>query len=164
MMDLGSLICTRSKPSCEACPLNNDCAALRKELVSELPTPKKRMSLPVKKKYWLVSTSKKGVLLYQNPPAGLWGGLWAFPEFETRDELSVWCENEGINLTEAETLAEKRHTFSHYHLDYTPIICMPPKIQLKVADQNKTCWYQTNSHAKIGLPKPVSELIKLLTG
>ena len=162
MMDLGSLVCTRSKPSCDTCPLNGECIALEKGLVSELPTPKKRVSLPVKKKYWLVSTSNKGVLLQQNPPTGLWGSLWAFPEFETHDELASWCEDEGINLTEATTLAEKRHTFSHYHLDYTPIICISAKPQLKIAEAKKSCWYQANSRAKIGLPKPVSELINQL--
>ena len=162
MMDLGSLVCTRSKPLCDTCPLNGECAALAKDLVSELPTPKKRVSLPVKKKYWLVSTSNKGVLLQQNPPTGLWGALWAFPEFETHDELVSWCKGEGINLTEATTLAEKRHTFSHYHLDYTPIVCASANPQLKIAEAKKSCWYQTNSRAKIGLPKPVSELINQL--
>jgi len=163
MMDLGATVCKRSKPDCSQCPLKEDCLALKKNLVQELPTAKKRMSLPVKKRYWLVSKNGQEVLLNQRPPAGLWGGLWAFPEFETYDELVAWCDGNGTDLRGAEKRAEKRHTFSHYHLDYTPIVCSPPVKRAKVEEDNKSSWYEINSHVKIGLPKPVSELIAQLT-
>ncbi|MEW4983820.1 MAG: A/G-specific adenine glycosylase [Cycloclasticus sp.] len=163
MMDLGATVCTRSKPNCQDCPLMKNCLALEQGLVSELPTPKKRTSLPVKKRYWLVSKGEQGVLLNQRPPVGLWGGLWAFPEFINYEELIAWSNANGININEAEKLPEKRHTFSHYHLDYTPIICAPPITGSKVEEGAKSSWYQTNSRVKIGLPKPVSELISQLT-
>jgi len=163
MMDLGATVCKRSKPKCKECPLMGDCLALKQNVVSELPTPKKRVSLPVKKRYWLVSKNGSEVLLNQRPPAGLWGGLWAFPEFETYDELLAWCHAEGVDLNKAKMLPEKRHTFSHYHLDYTPIVCSPATIQPRIEEGNKSSWYQINSRVKIGLPKPVSELIFQLT-
>jgi len=40
VMDLGALVCTRSNPACPACPVADDCRALREGLVEELPTPK----------------------------------------------------------------------------------------------------------------------------
>lgn len=162
MMDLGATVCKRSKPNCPQCPLMSDCLALKANLVSELPTPKKRVSLPVKKRYWLVSKNGQEVLLNQRPPAGLWGGLWAFPEFETYDELVDWCDNNGTDLSDAEKRPEKRHTFSHYHLDYTSIVCSQPSMTPRIAEDNKSSWYQINSRVKIGLPKPVSELISQL--
>jgi A/G-specific adenine glycosylase len=164
MMDLGATVCTRSKPACSQCPLSVNCLALQQARVDQFPTPKKRSTLPVKKRFWLVQKNEDDVLLFKNPPVGLWGGLWAFKEFETRGELNTWCDHEGINLNESEMLTEKRHTFSHYHLDYTPIICSLSQRQLKIAEPNRSCWYQINSHVKIGLPKPVSELVKQLTG
>ena len=163
MMDLGATVCKRSNPDCPQCPLKDDCLALKKNLVSELPTPKKRMSLPVKKRYWLVFKNAQTVLLNQRPPTGLWGGLWAFPEFETYDQLVEWCEKNDTDITGAKTIAEKRHTFSHYHLDYTPIVCSTPAVSSKVAEDNRSSWYEINSRVKIGLPKPVSELISQLT-
>ncbi|AFT66125.1 A/G-specific adenine glycosylase [Cycloclasticus sp. P1] len=163
MMDLGATVCKRSNPDCPQCPLKEDCLALKKNLVSELPTPKKRMSLPVKKRYWLVFKNAQAVLLNQRPPTGLWGGLWAFPEFETYDQLVEWCEKNDTDITGAKTIAEKRHTFSHYHLDYTPIVCSTPAVSSKVAEDNRSSWYEINSRVKIGLPKPVSELISQLT-
>ncbi|MEH6502778.1 MAG: A/G-specific adenine glycosylase [Cycloclasticus sp.] len=164
MMDLGATVCTRSKPACERCPLMEGCMALEQDIVADLPTPKKRMSLPIKKRYWLVSKKQNEVLLKQRPPVGLWGGLWAFPEFESYDELSQWCDKKGLSLNRAEQMAEKRHTFSHYHLDYIPVICSSPALlPSQIAEPDRTCWYQAKSRVKIGLPKPVSELIAQLT-
>jgi len=163
MMDLGATVCTRAKPMCIECPLNKHCLALQEGSVSTLPTPKKRAVLPVKRCYWLVSKKQNEVLLQQRPAVGLWGSLWAFPSFDSFEELNDHCEQQGIDLVQAETLPEKRHTFSHYHLDYTPIICSVNKSTRHIAEQTKTCWYQSTSHVKIGLPKPVSQLIEHLT-
>jgi len=163
MMDLGAMLCTRAKPTCMACPLSKHCLALQNNTVSTLPTPKKRATLPVKRCYWLVSKKQNDVLLQQRAAAGLWGGLWSFPSFDSHEELKSYCEQQGIDLAQAETLPEKRHTFSHYHLDYTPVICSANKLTNHIAEQAKTCWYQSASHVKIGLPKPVSRLIEQLT-
>ncbi|MEO1888949.1 MAG: A/G-specific adenine glycosylase [Cycloclasticus sp.] len=163
MMDLGATVCTRSKPRCDDCPLKVNCLALKNDLVLLLPTPKKRTSLPIKKRFWLVSKHQNEFLLNKNLPSGLWGGLWVFPEFETYDELAIWCEQKKINLNYSEILEQKRHTFSHYHLDYTPVICQSQKQGRQIAEADKSCWYQTNSRVKIGLPKPVSELVKQLS-
>ena len=163
MMDLGATICTRAKPKCTLCPLNESCLARQQGIVLTLATPKKRVALPVKRSYWLVSKEQNKVLLQQRPAVGLWGGLWAFPSFDSQQELTNYCDKHGINLERAETLPEKRHTFSHYHLDYTPVVCLASQPTQHIAEQAKTCWYQSTSHVKIGLPKPVSQLIEQLT-
>ncbi|MEY8241053.1 MAG: A/G-specific adenine glycosylase [Cycloclasticus sp.] len=163
MMDLGATVCTRAKPNCASCPLNEHCLALKQDQVAALPTPKKRASLPVKRCYWLVAKKQSEVQLQQRPAVGLWGGLWAFPSFDDYDELLAWCERQGIDLTTAETLLEKRHTFSHYHLDYTAIVYPATEVTGRVAESARTCWYQSASRVKIGLPKPVSQLIEQLT-
>lgn len=159
MMDLGSIVCTRTKPTCADCPLNKGCLARQNDLVTLLPTPKKRVSLPVKERYWLVFQRNTEVLLEQNPPTALWGGLWAFPEFETKHELLTWCVKQGVDLQGSRKLTQKRHTFSHYHLDYTLVICPAPKQVSQIEESRKSCWYEINSHVKIGIPAPVSQLI-----
>ena len=163
MMDLGATVCTRTKPSCCVCPISTECLALKKDKVAELPTPKKRATLPVKKRYWLVSKNNDMFFLTQKPQAGLWGGLWVFPEFETYDELLMWSLERGVNESSFNKLDEQRHTFSHYHLDYTAIICSTIEEQTKISEPERTCWYQSGSHVKIGLPKPVSGLIQTLS-
>lgn len=163
MMDLGATLCKRSKPDCQHCPISDRCLALKQNIVSELPTPKKRSTLPIHKRYWLVSKKQGDVYLKQKPPRGLWGGLWVFPDFETYDELMAWCQQKGIDLEGSRQMDEKRHTFSHYHLDYTTIVCSSVDTCSNSAERDEGCWYQANSRVKIGLPKPVSELISELT-
>jgi len=163
MMDLGATVCSRSKPSCCHCPLSTGCLALKNNKVTELPTPKKRTTLPVKKRYWLVSKNQHEIFLTQNPQVGLWGGLWVFPEFETYEELLTWSLKKGVDESSFVQLDEQRHTFSHYHLDYTAIICPAIEEQTKISEPERTCWYQSGSHVKIGLPKPVSGLIQMLS-
>lgn len=37
MMDLGAMVCTRSKPKCELCPLSNGCVAYANHSWAEYP-------------------------------------------------------------------------------------------------------------------------------
>jgi len=48
MMDLGSGICTRSKPNCLACPVNHDCQAYHQQKQAEFPNRKPKKSIPVR--------------------------------------------------------------------------------------------------------------------
>ena len=48
IMDLGATVCSRSKPSCEICPINQDCIANAQGNPKDYPTPKKRTTLPIK--------------------------------------------------------------------------------------------------------------------
>lgn len=104
-MDLGATLCTRTKPRCEACPFQAECVAYRQGRVAELPAPRPRKVMPVRKVCWQVSLSQGCVWLVQNPARGLWGGLWVLPEGNRGEALSAF-----------------RHTFTHFHLDITPYL------------------------------------------
>ena len=49
MMDLGATVCTRGKPACVRCPLQNACVALRTGRTGELPMPRPQKDLPVRR-------------------------------------------------------------------------------------------------------------------
>ncbi len=91
LMDLGATVCTRSKPKCGSCPLNNSCEALRQNKVRSLPMPKPRKAIPEKDIAMLIVRCGNKVMLQKRPSSGIWGGLWSFPEVE-------------IALTDAEIL------------------------------------------------------------
>lgn len=44
-MDLGATVCSRAKPTCVICPLQDDCVARREGRTAELPTPKPSKTL-----------------------------------------------------------------------------------------------------------------------
>src|SRR5699024_11839239 len=52
---------------------------------------------------------------------GIWGGLFAFPQFETKMLLEQWLTEHGLENNKTEQLISFRHTFSHFHLDIVPI-------------------------------------------
>ncbi|MFV2738177.1 A/G-specific adenine glycosylase, partial [Escherichia coli] len=79
MMDLGAMICTRSKPKCSLCPLQNGCIAAANNSWALYPGKKPKQTLPERTGYFLLLQHEDEVLLAQRPPSGLWGGLYCFP-------------------------------------------------------------------------------------
>src|SRR5574341_1248690 len=79
LMDLGATVCTRN-PDCGAYPVRADCVARKTGRTAELPAPRARKTLPLRKATWFVYRHDGSVLLERRPSSGIWGGLWCFPE------------------------------------------------------------------------------------
>lgn len=79
LMDLGATVCVRSRPRCDACPLQPVCVAHRDGLTDVLPTPKPP---PVRRtEHYRVTlrASAEGLWLEPRPDRGIWSGLWMAP-------------------------------------------------------------------------------------
>jgi len=166
IMDFGATLCRRSKPNCEQCPLRADCSAFASERVNELPHGKPKTTKPTKQTYMLlVKNDQDEFLLQQNPPAGIWGGLWCPAQV---DKLEAHHVLNGLNVETLETLPILKHTFSHYHLEITPVLCRVIANAQLVAE-SKQVWYKSQSNQtqsdkaaiKIGLAAPVKKLMEL---
>ena len=161
MMDLGATLCTRSKPACGACPLNADCLARLAGKVSTLPTPKPAKALPVKQVIFLVLINADNrILLEKRPPSGIWGGLWSLPEFDSIGAAHDWCLSRNIDIAGQQTLVIKRHTFSHYHLDYTPLLVYFDNPINFVMEANQTVWYKAGQVNQFGIAAPIKLLLQ----
>lgn len=163
IMDLGATACAR-KPNCSACPVTDLCLAHQQGNVTSYPTPKKRKVLPVKTAHMLVLQNKAGeVLLQQRPASGIWGGLWSLPECPENETNNIphWCEQRlGLLVNKHESQPIFRHTFSHFHLDITPISCQVKGPANLVMEAANGVWYNTQRPESLGLPAPV---VKILT-
>lgn len=165
MMDLGATVCTRSKPACARCPLADTCQALALGLTKTLPVSKPRKILPVRQTFMLICEQGKGeVLLEQRPASGLWGGLWSLPEFSGFDDVQTWLEHKGANFKTCWPVV--RHTFSHFHLDITPVIATLASHHIAEQDAG-TCWYPLaptadDTRVNLGLSAPVKKLLQRL--
>jgi A/G-specific adenine glycosylase len=161
MMDLGATICTRSKPACEHCPLENYCLARITGTVSELPTHKPAKILPVKQRVFLLVSNNLGqIFLEKRPPSGIWGGLWSLPEFDSIESAHNWCLIKSIPVIDSQTLATQRHTFSHYHLDYTPVNVQTDNPINFVMEAGQSVWYNSGQISNLGLPAPIKLLLQ----
>ncbi|MCF7969676.1 MAG: A/G-specific adenine glycosylase [Methylococcaceae bacterium] len=159
MMDLGATLCTRSKPNCSACPLRSNCLAFQQGRVHELPTPKVSKKIPIKQSVFVLLLNQDNeVLLEKRAPVGIWGGLWSVPEINDMQELEEWCHSRSISVVKKEVLATRRHTFSHYHLDYEPILLYVDNPINNVLEADKALWYKHLETKNIALPAPVKQL------
>jgi A/G-specific adenine glycosylase len=163
MMDLGATVCMRSNPACEQCPLIENCTAYSEGIVKNLPTPKPTKALPVKQQVFMILQNRQGqVLLEKRPPTGIWGGLWSLPEFSTAEEALNWCALHRMKINTHKSGAVQRHTFSHYHLDFTPLMIQSYCENYSIMEGERGVWYDEIQLNKLGLPAPVKQLCKQL--
>lgn len=147
MMDLGALLCTRSSPRCDACPVSADCRASIDGRQADFPGRKPKRGLPERYAHWLVVRDGNNVLLEKRPPSGIWGGLWCFPE----------AGEDGVP-DDAERLDPLTHTFSHFRLHIQPVVIpATPSVA-----ERETVWYNTAQPQNLGLAAPVRKLLDRL--
>jgi A/G-specific adenine glycosylase len=162
IMDLGATLCSRSKPACGLCPLNEICQAHRQHRTSDFPQRKPSKTLPEKQTCMLIFHDRENqrVLLEKRPAQGIWGGLWSFPE--TADACSF---DPGLNqnllpdIRSARQWAPLRHTFTHFHLDITPVLVPLDKAHIGVGESERLLWYDLRNPQEIGLAAPVKKLL-----
>src|SRR5471032_2549056 len=161
MMDLGAMVCTRSKPKCELCPLNTRCEAYAHNSWAKYPGKKPKKTLPERTAYLLMIQHDDGVWLEQRPPVGLWGGLFCFPQFPSEDELESGVKKYGVTLDQLQQQTAFRHTFSHFHLDIVPMWLNLRSIS-GCMDEGAGLWYNLAQPQSVGLAAPVERLLSQL--
>lgn len=161
MMDLGAMVCTRSKPLCEQCPLMNHCFAYASDEQANYPQKKPKKTTPVKETIMVIPRVHNKVLMEKRPPSGIWGGLWCFLEVNKEEEIENLLQKNNLNVTDSTLLESFRHTFSHFHLDITPILvdCEPTKSK-EINDVKQQKWYDLTTEASVGLAASTSKLIE----
>jgi len=168
IMDLGATLCSRSKPACDQCPVQQDCVACQTEQVSLLPTPRPKKTLPVKSvRMLMLQNTAQQILLEKRPPTGIWGGLWSLPEMPLEQGVDDWCDAH-YQLKAGQIFEQPvmRHTFSHYHLDITPCLVEVNNPEQSVMEAERIVWYKAcqddRDRQTLGLPAPVTSLLKRL--
>ncbi|MBK8957877.1 MAG: A/G-specific adenine glycosylase [Proteobacteria bacterium] len=164
IMDLGATLCTRSRPRCVDCPLAGDCAALAADSVARFPAARPKRVMPRRRTLFLVIENAGGeVLLERRPPHGIWGGLWCFPEMGDEDALPARLAELGLGGGEiVETLAPIAHSFTHFHLDITPLRVRADSHALAVREGQALRWHSPFDSTRIGLSAPVTRLLESL--
>jgi A/G-specific adenine glycosylase len=165
MMDLGAGVCRRSKPDCPACPLQSGCAALAAGCQDQYPGKKPKKILPIKQTAMLMLMNKQQqILLERRAPTGIWGGLLGFPELPLDQSPTAWCQSQlGATVIQDEVWPVMRHTFSHFHLDITPVLLQVDNPADRVMEDGRWVWYKGGS-TEGGLATPVQTLLTKIDG
>lgn len=163
IMDLGSMLCTRRRPGCADCPVNEDCAAHARNDPEAYPASKPRKEKPQRSTWMLLVEDHAGRLLFeQRPPTGIWGGLLSLPEADAAmqpEELPDYCHQQlGITADSPRALEAFRHTFSHYHLHIQPLHLSAGRTQ-GISDGDRYRWLSREEALGAGIPAPIRRLV-----
>ena len=159
VMDLGAMVCRRSRPTCAGCPVAGDCRALQLGIVDRLPSPKPAARVSDRALVMLIVRDPDGrVLLERRPPAGIWGGLWCLPEGSTLAEVG---ERLGLNPGRSTALPPFEHRLSHLRMSIRPVLADAGKA-VQVQCSPTRGWYEPGEAAQLGLPRPVADLLERL--
>jgi len=163
IMDLGATVCVRRRPVCALCPLQAECRAHRTGHEHEIPAPRPRPARRTQAVVMLLAQREDGsVLLERRPERGVWGGLWSPPQFPSIEAARFYADS---RLTAAEVDRQAgqvvRHAFTHFDLAITPLLarCAGPN---GVMDGPATLWYNAAQPDQVGLPAPISSMLRSL--
>jgi A/G-specific adenine glycosylase len=161
IMDLGATVCTRARPACGECPLESRCQGRALGRPQDFPAPRKARPRREREVWMLLARRDDGsVRLVQRPARGIWGGLWSPPEYASQEEVERAV---GHSL---QPMDELRHVFTHFDLVIRPLRLdvsegMSSLGMDCVADSSaKSMWYNPARPEAIGLPAPVTALIR----
>jgi len=92
------------------------------------------------------------------------GNPLSFPEIPPDQSVSQWCESQfGIEVEQQEIWPETRYTFSHFHLDITPVLATTAQNNPnRVMDQEHWVWYKGSGVTQGGMAAPIKRLIAKL--
>ena len=161
MMDIGATVCTRSKPLCEQCPVQKNCFAFAGNEQANYPQKKPNKITPVKATIMVIARLDNKVLMEKRPPAGIWGGLWCFFEVKNQSDIAPLLATKHLSVANTTLLESFRHTFSHFHLDITPVLVdCQQALSKEIHDVNQQKWYDLTTEASVGLAASTSKLIE----
>jgi len=164
IMDLGALVCLRSKPRCAECPVSEDCQALLEGAVDRLPVAKTPTKVSQRELYWLaLLDDQQRILLEKRPAVGIWGGLWCLPEAESLQQLE---QESGLDLSSAQILDMRTHRLSHVAMSIHPVVvdCKSSKQllfkdQMQARETPEQRWFELQPGQLPGIPRPVAILL-----
>jgi A/G-specific adenine glycosylase len=140
LMDLGATLCKRV-PDCTACPVKAGCVARKTGRIAELPAPRAKKALPWRQTSWYVVIRQGRILLERRPSAGIWGGLWCFPE-----RRPAGCRVK-------RKLPPIEHGFTHFRLRIQPFLC-------RGTAEQPGLWMDLDEARRAAIPTPVRNLLQ----
>ena len=162
LMDLGAGICTRHRPRCANCPLASECVARREDRISQLPSPRPRKPVLEKSTVMLILQHNGEVLLEKRPEAGIWGGLWSFPEVADAAQAATLTRSRfGAAVKADGFLPVIRHGFTHFALNITPALLRVTGMEPRVQAPGHV-WLTLEDAIGAAVPAPVRTLLRRL--
>ena len=152
LMELGALICLPKNPSCQDCPLSDDCLAFKNQVQAFRPVRKEKVPLPHLQVTAAIIRKKGKYLLTKRPEEGLLGGMWEFPggkqeENETLPETLIReIEEElGAAIEVGNNIGHYHHAYTHYKVTLHAFECRLISDNLQLNYHTDLAWVPARS-------------------
>ena len=110
----------------------------------------------------LVIEHRGELLLEKRSGAGIWGGLWCFPEVEADADAAIWCEKRlGARVEAMEALPPFVHGFTHFNLTISPQRVRVRSLAPRAAEAVHQ-WLQLDAAKDAAIPAPVRRILESL--
>jgi len=118
--------------------------------------------LPHKQTVMLVLQRAGEVLLEKRPAAGIWGGLWCFPEAAPGEDVEKICAQRfGASVGAAQPLPAFAHGFTHFQLSIRPQRLRVVRLAPHAAEPGHV-WLSVEEAKAAAVPTPVKRILASL--
>ncbi len=161
VMDLGATVCTRRKPQCLSCPVQDICAGHAQGMPEKYPFKTKRLKRSTEHLSLLLAQKPDGsVWLERRPTSGIWGGLYCLPVFADQASLLLFLPLDCRNTSQP--LPEFKHVLTHKDMHLSPFWVgfsdsqdMPSTHTVEIGQ-----WHAPDKWQQLGLPTPIRRLLE----
>lgn len=170
LMELGALVCTPERPSCEACPVRGRCAAFASGRPENFPRRAPPPAPTLVNEAAVVIRRAGRALLVQRPAnATRWVGLWEFPHGEVRtgethEHAAVRLAREltGLNVRLGPELTTIRHGVTRFRIT---MVCFEAEVgpgEVESAFYEQAAWVEGSQLPEYPVSSPQRRLAKLV--
>ena len=150
IMDLGATHCSKSRPSCDLCPISSDCDSAFEEVTKNISL-KKAIQKPTVKLNFILPHTKNEILMHKKQTSEYWESLWIpIDGNEVKIKGDQKCSKIEVN-----------HPLSHLNLD----------MQIKAFEIDKKYdldsnleykWIKKSKVDEYAMPTPIKKVVSTL--
>lgn len=153
LMDLGATLCTRTRPRCPDCPVQDLCAARQQGAPDRYPVKTRRTARRFERWWLMLLTRERSVWLQRRPERGIWAGLYAPPVFDGESELRAAAQHPRDEDLRAWPVVN--HSLTHRELQLLPLQWVVSEAPTDLPG----AWFGFDEALALGLPTPVRALL-----
>jgi len=169
LMELGATLCTKGKPACLLCPVNQWCQAKEVGEENELPVPKPRKAQTEMYVYWAAVRRSGKLLLLKRPSDGLFADMWELPGIylkkkpkEPQDILLEQLESIGLSTALRDDPQPFTHVLTHRRLHIQLYQCRSVKGRLSLPKEQWS-WIPENDLPDLAISSITRKILQSLT-
>ena len=170
IMDLGREICKPSSPLCIDCPIQKNCMAYNKKIISQYPQKLIKKTVPsFDVVVGLIINRNKNFLITKRPKGKMLGGLWELPggkrekgESLKNSLIRELKEEINIDINVDRKIGMIQHSYSHMNINLHGYECNIKKGKIKINDCDDAKWININQINHYAFPKANHKLFSII--